>query len=79
MCNTPRYSESGACLGVQRCEEYEKLKAENARLREALITLRGVIHTSHVDMGGHHRYGTNNGSRAINAVALADNVLKEVG
>lgn len=36
MCNTPRYSESGACLGVQRCEEYEALRQE----RDALLKVR---------------------------------------
>lgn len=32
MCNTPRYSESGACLGVQRCEEYVLLASDRDRL-----------------------------------------------
>lgn len=38
MCGE-RYSESGACLGVTRCEEYEALKQERDALRRALDLL----------------------------------------
>ena len=38
MCEK-KYSESGACLGVQRCEEYEALKQDRDALRRSLDLL----------------------------------------
>jgi len=32
MCNTPRYSESGACLGVQRCNEFVLIQSDRDHL-----------------------------------------------
>lgn len=64
-----------SCTNLQRAETAERERdaalADNAALLMLVADAVGCIHTTHLDMGGQHRFSVRNGPAAVKAIGAA--------